>query len=123
MQKIATNNVTDNERNLVSSDHKDCNKPVDDDDNEVKLESNFDDYQSDVEMATKKEDNLSIDNGNNSENESSAESSDEGWITPSNIKQMNDKSDSKDAYSSELAIKVACVTTDFAMQVTEFHNQ
>lgn len=39
-----------------------------------------------------------------------------GWITPSNIKQV--KMDSAD-WTAPADITVGCLTTDFAMQVTE----
>ena len=47
--------------------------------------------------------------------ESGEESDDEGWITPSNVKQA--KIDMNHMDYEEGHAKVACITTDFAMQV------
>ncbi|KFO72584.1 RNA-binding protein NOB1, partial [Cuculus canorus] len=55
----------------------------------------------------------------NSEDEDSAEeeedeSDDEGWITPSNLKQVQQDSGHRD--TAPVGVQVGCVTTDFAMQ-------
>ena len=43
---------------------------------------------------------------------------DEGWITPSNIKEKRREIDGRSAEEDEQKhVKVACMTTDFAMQV------
>lgn len=54
--------------------------------------------------------------GEDKENEPEDEEEDGGgWITPSNIKQI--KMDSAD-WTAPADVKVGCLTTDFAMQVT-----
>ena len=43
---------------------------------------------------------------------------DEGWITPSNIKEKRREIEGRSAEEDEQKhVKVACMTTDFAMQV------
>ena len=43
---------------------------------------------------------------------------DEGWITPSNIKEKRREIDGRSAEEDEQKhVRVACMTTDFAMQV------
>jgi len=54
------------------------------------------------------------------DDEGESESDDEGWITPSNIESMKQQSMAA-ALTSETQVNslpVACVTTDYAMQVT-----
>ncbi len=58
--------------------------------------------------------NLDSDNGNDDDNDDD----DEGWITPKNISKLKKKMGFEDDMpSGEEDIKVACLTTDFAMQV------
>lgn len=53
-----------------------------------------------------------------SEEESEEDSDDEkDWITPSNIKQIQEDVGRCDAPPAD--VQVGCVTTDFAMQVSE----
>lgn len=52
--------------------------------------------------------------GEEEEDESDEESDDEGWITPSNLKQA--QQDTGQCDSAPIGIQVGCVTTDFAMQ-------
>lgn len=54
-----------------------------------------------------------------SEEEEDVEDDNEGWITPSNIQQIY-----RDMGCSETTaeIKVGCMTTDFAMQVTNLDS-
>lgn len=56
--------------------------------------------------------------GDDEEEEEEGDDDDDGggWITPSNIKQV--KMDSAD-WTAPADVKVGCLTTDFAMQVTE----
>lgn len=49
------------------------------------------------------------------EDEDEEESDDEGWITPSNLKQVQQDLGHCDTAPAD--IQVGCVTTDFAMQV------
>ena len=45
---------------------------------------------------------------------------DEGWITPSNIKAKKQEFNGENEQDGQKPVKVACMTTDFAMQVI-FH--
>lgn len=49
------------------------------------------------------------------EEEEDEESDDEGWITPSNLKQA--QQDTGHCDTAPIGVQVGCVTTDFAMQV------
>lgn len=49
------------------------------------------------------------------EEEDEEESDDEGWITPSNLKQV--QQDTGHCDTAPVGVQVGCVTTDFAMQV------
>jgi len=85
----------------------------------------IDDVLTDVE-SNKQLDTVSSDEGvglNDSENDENydvneeyveEENNDEGWITPSNIKQKTDLFSGNKGVLEE--VKVACLTTDFAMQ-------
>lgn len=54
--------------------------------------------------------------GDDEEEEEEDDDDGGGWITPSNIKQV--KMDSAD-WTAPADVKVGCLTTDFAMQVTD----
>ena len=59
--------------------------------------------------------NHSEEDGSGSEEEEEGEEEDGGgWITPSNIKQVQMETG---IWASPADVKVACLTTDFAMQV------
>jgi hypothetical protein len=69
--------------------------------------------------------NTSVDEQNEEEAEQSGEenSDDEGWIKPSNlaeVKKMMSIVEADQQQIHDLNIKVACMTSDFAMQVLEF---
>ncbi|EDV29769.1 uncharacterized protein TRIADDRAFT_4055, partial [Trichoplax adhaerens] len=89
--------------------------------NKLKIESDSFECEKDKikanvsEKLILQESDSSIDDVNTSGNEASSDTDDEGWITPSNIKQLNGSSDREET-SLELPVKVACITTDFAMQ-------
>lgn len=57
----------------------------------------------------------SADGASAGEEEEDEESDDEGWITPSNLKQA--QQDTGHCDTAPVGIQVGCVTTDFAMQV------
>lgn len=62
------------------------------------------------------EEHRSPEDGNSAEEEEEEEESDdEGWITPSNLKQVQQDLGHCDTAPAD--IQVGCVTTDFAMQV------
>uniref|UniRef100_A0A8B9NDF3 RNA-binding protein NOB1 n=1 Tax=Accipiter nisus TaxID=211598 RepID=A0A8B9NDF3_9AVES len=52
--------------------------------------------------------------GASAEEEEDEESDDEGWITPSNLKQV--QQDTGHCDTTPVGVQVGCVTTDFAMQ-------
>ncbi|KAI1235652.1 hypothetical protein IHE44_0002537 [Lamprotornis superbus] len=56
----------------------------------------------------------SADGASAGEEEEDEESDDEGWITPSNLKQA--QQDTGHCDTAPIGIQVGCVTTDFAMQ-------
>lgn len=53
--------------------------------------------------------------GEEEEEDEDEESDDEGWITPSNLKQA--QQDTGHCDTAPVGVQVGCVTTDFAMQV------
>ncbi|RDD47122.1 RNA-binding protein NOB1 [Trichoplax sp. H2] len=114
------NIVATNKTSLISNDHSDSSKPVNTNE-ELKIESDSFECEKDKikanvsEKLILQESDSSIDDVNTSGNEASSDTDDEGWITPSNIKQLNGSSDREET-SLELPVKVACITTDFAMQ-------
>lgn len=57
----------------------------------------------------------SVDGASAGEEEEDEESDDEGWITPSNLKQA--QQDTGHCDTAPVGVQVGCVTTDFAMQV------
>lgn len=57
----------------------------------------------------------SADGASAGEEEEDEESDDEGWITPSNLKQA--QQDTGHCDTAPVGVQVGCVTTDFAMQV------
>lgn len=59
---------------------------------------------------------------NNNEEDNEDDNDDEGWINPSNIKQIkkDNQIDSEEQDIKDLKLKVACMTADFAMQVIFF---
>lgn len=68
-----------------------------------------------IEMEAGDEEEEERDEGFNEEDEGD----DEGWITPNNLKSMKQKMGYDDETAIQLDhIKCACLTTDFAMQVT-----
>ncbi|NWV80143.1 NOB1 protein, partial [Dasyornis broadbenti] len=56
----------------------------------------------------------SADGASTGEEEEDEESDDEGWITPSNLKQA--QQDTGQCDTAPIGVQVGCVTTDFAMQ-------
>ncbi|XP_059680882.1 RNA-binding protein NOB1 [Gavia stellata] len=56
----------------------------------------------------------SSEDGASAEEEEDEESDDEGWITPSNLKQA--QQDTGHCDTAPVGVQVGCVTTDFAMQ-------
>ncbi|KAF4789252.1 RNA-binding protein NOB1 [Turdus rufiventris] len=56
----------------------------------------------------------SVDGASAGEEEEDEESDDEGWITPSNLKQA--QQDTGHCDTAPVGVQVGCVTTDFAMQ-------
>ncbi|NXU10494.1 NOB1 protein, partial [Pardalotus punctatus] len=63
---------------------------------------------------TPEEHRSSADGASAGEEEEDEESDDEGWITPSNLKQA--QQDTGQCDTAPVGIQVGCVTTDFAMQ-------
>lgn len=59
-------------------------------------------------------DDLELHSGNDSDN--SEEDDEGGWITPGNIRQAKKQMNAD--FEEEKAVRVACITTDFAMQVS-----
>lgn len=51
------------------------------------------------------------------EGEDAGDDDDEGWITPSNIKEVKRQMGIGVAETEQTRVSVACLTTDFAMQV------
>lgn len=75
--------------------------------------------RSDTSLQTDKPEDQSDDEDKENEPGDEEEEDDDdggGWITPSNIKQV--KMDSAD-WTAPADVKVGCLTTDFAMQVTD----
>ncbi|XP_009877627.1 PREDICTED: RNA-binding protein NOB1, partial [Apaloderma vittatum] len=60
------------------------------------------------------EEHRSSEDAASAEEEEDEESDDEGWITPSNLKQV--QQDTGHCDTAPVGIQVGCVTTDFAMQ-------
>lgn len=92
VQKLSIN---DTEKSLPCDDQK--TDELDENNNE---ENNDEDY------------NDAVDDNDN----------DDGWINPSNIKQINKNNqiDSEEQDIRDIKLKVACMTADFAMQVYFF---
>lgn len=74
--------------------------------------------RSDTSLPTDEPDDQSDDEDKENEPEEEEEEDDDGggWITPSNIKQV--KMESAD-WTAPADVRVGCLTTDFAMQVTD----
>ena len=60
-----------------------------------------------------------VDENNNEENEEEDDDDGEGWITPSNLEKAKKMSrvESEQQEINNMELKVACMTSDFAMQV------
>ena len=107
-----------------------------------RLNLNCDEAQSEAKDETKVENSQNVDSNNN-ENKNLSESAsdsnnnsyvndgegeeendedDEGWITPSNLEKVKKMSqvESEQQEINNLELKVACMTSDFAMQVCKF---
>ncbi|XP_020707810.2 RNA-binding protein NOB1 isoform X2 [Athalia rosae] len=78
---------------------------------DLELEQNHD---VDDILAPATKTNGSNDEGQESEEENESEGDDEGWITPGNIVKVKKQMDSD--ILEEKPVRVACLTTDFAMQ-------
>lgn len=90
-------------------------------------ESNY--KQQDEELSTSMENKLDLNDENNNHNENNSvdeddsnnneESDEEGWITPSNLLEIQKQSivDADKQEITDLKLKVGCMTSDFAMQV------
>ncbi|KAM6250989.1 RNA-binding protein NOB1 isoform 1-T1 [Spheniscus humboldti] len=70
-----------------------------------------------VSPETTEEHQSSEDGASAEEEEDEEGSDDEGWITPSNLKQV--QQDTGHCDTAPVGVQVGCVTTDFAMQHTE----
>lgn len=70
----------------------------------------------DASLQTDEPEDQSDDEDKENEPEEEEEDDGGGWITPSNIKQV--KMESAD-WTAPADVKVGCLTTDFAMQVTD----
>jgi hypothetical protein len=59
----------------------------------------------------------------NNEDDAAEDNDDDGWITPSNFEQVKKMSlvESEQQDLNNLGIKVACMTSDFSMQVNSFN--
>jgi hypothetical protein len=103
-KKIESNN-SENGRNSTT----DSNKELIDKNNKIE---NQDDNGDDAD------DNDDDDDENEDEDEDEDED-DKGWITPSNLEQVKKSSivESEQQDLNDLNIKVACMTSDFSMQV------
>jgi len=109
----------------IEEDQQDLDKEPIEDDKELqrKAEENIEEEHAadgEEEMCMEEvnededaEDRNDSDNGNDDDNDDD----DEGWITPKNISKLKKKMGFEDDMpSGEEDIKVACLTTDFAMQ-------
>ncbi|KFP19194.1 RNA-binding protein NOB1, partial [Egretta garzetta] len=67
-----------------------------------------------ISPETAEEHQSSEDGASAEEEEDEEESDDEGWITPSNLKQV--QQDTGHCDTAPVGVQVGCVTTDFAMQ-------
>ena len=61
-----------------------------------------------------------VDDGDDEEDPAEDDDDDEGWITPSNFSQKRLEMFGVEASKKPEVVKVACMTTDFAMQVRSF---
>jgi RNA-binding protein NOB1 len=52
-----------------------------------------------------------------SEDDDESDDDEDGWITPSNLRAAKESMVSEDVKTSQGQVEVACLTTDFAMQV------
>uniref|UniRef100_A0A8B9YXN9 RNA-binding protein NOB1 n=1 Tax=Buteo japonicus TaxID=224669 RepID=A0A8B9YXN9_9AVES len=66
------------------------------------------------ELLVRPRERQSSEDGASAEEEEDEESDDEGWITPSNLKQV--QQDTGHCDTTPVGVQVGCVTTDFAMQ-------
>lgn len=137
-------NVQDNEKNDVDDDDDDEEDEEDDDDEEededykyeniesndlaekfktlnvnledLKLEDgdNADDILPSVNQEYNNSNENDYGNDDSSEENDSDDDYDESWITPSNVKEAKKKMEAE--FVSDKPVKVACMTTDFAMQ-------
>ena len=63
------------------------------------------------------------DDDNDDDDNDDDDDDDKGWITPSNLEAVNKLMSKLDVGASERIVQVACMTTDFAMQVRQMHTQ
>lgn len=67
---------------------------------------------------TLKEDLVEYSNSSEEHEEESSDDDDEGWITPSNVDEMNKAMGGVTGREDNSTCTVGCLTTDFAMQAS-----
>lgn len=97
--------ATDDQDELAANDQPENGQLI--------LTSDLSDDDEVIEEETLSEDGVEDDDEDNKEDS-------EGWITPSNLKAARRAMGVSDRQEQKKEVKVACLTTDFAMQVIIF---
>lgn len=101
----------------ISSRFDTMNLSVSEDDYESEDEEQTSVYAQEVASAVEEQENGVIEANNTGDDDEA------GWITPSNIAKVYQKMGIRSNRSAMVSHKVACLTTDFSVQVSKFNRQ